>query len=105
MTPRRRFAVAGWCLLAAVVVYVMTLVAIQAGVVRWPLNWVALGLLGLALVAAIVFVALGLVGLARRSPSPRPPVIPMGWHDDPYDPGLLRYHDGAQWTDRTAAKS
>lgn len=31
-----------------------------------------------------------------------PRTTPAGWYDDPFEPGLLRYWDGGDWTDHTS---
>lgn len=31
------------------------------------------------------------------------PTAPAGWHPDPQSPGILRYWDGATWTDHRAS--
>ncbi len=31
--------------------------------------------------------------------------ITAGWYQDPVDPGLLRWWDGAAWTDQTHRKA
>jgi hypothetical protein len=35
--------------------------------------------------------------MPNRTPEPSP----AGWYEDPYEHGVLRYHDGTQWTDQT----
>jgi hypothetical protein len=35
---------------------------------------------------------------STRAPGDGPP--PAGWYDDPYEPGLQRYHSGSGWTDQ-----
>ncbi len=58
----------------------------------------AIGLVGgiCVLIALIIWI---------MSLQPNRPVVLMGWHDDPRDATMLRYHDGAAWTDRTARKA
>lgn len=59
--------------------------------------WV-LGVLGAIMVLAAVAMV---VQVNRPAVNSR---IPMGWHDDPHDPSRLRYHNGSDWTERTADK-
>jgi hypothetical protein len=35
--------------------------------------------------------------MPNRIPEPSP----AGWYEDPYEHGILRYHDGTQWTEQT----
>lgn len=37
--------------------------------------------------------------MPNRTPGPSP----AGWYEDPYEYGVLRYHDGTQWTEQTRA--
>lgn len=67
-----------------------------------PAPWIVGG-------AGVVAIIAGFVVMAMGSPDSATPAgkrsIPMGWHDDPESPGKLRYHDGTQWTDKTADKT
>lgn len=56
-------------------------------------------LVGAAGLAAIV---LGWFMIRRPDSQSR---LAAGWHDDPDSPHRLRYHDGQQWTEKTAEKS
>jgi hypothetical protein len=35
--------------------------------------------------------------------TPPPPTTPAAWYPDPHSPGILRYWDGAQWTEHRSA--
>jgi hypothetical protein len=37
--------------------------------------------------------------MPNRTPGPSP----AGWYEDPYEHGVLRYHDGTRWTEQTRA--
>lgn len=67
-----------------------------------PAPWIVGGAGVVAIIAGFVVMAMG-APAAANEPGKRS--IQMGWHDDPETPGRLRYHDGTQWTDRTAEKS
>lgn len=41
-------------------------------------------------------------GPAEAAATPSPPDIPAGWHPDPGGQRLLRWWDGARWTEHTA---
>lgn len=57
----------------------------------------------IALVGGIVLLGLGFQD-RRNWHTRKAPDITAGWHDDPESPTLLRYHDGNDWTERTASK-
>jgi hypothetical protein len=41
------------------------------------------------------------VVVTTKGPLVGPP--PVGWYEDPYEVGLLRFHDGTRWTEQTTA--
>ncbi|MBT0568279.1 DUF2510 domain-containing protein [Williamsia sp. CHRR-6] len=54
-----------------------------------------------AVVAGVVVVAIKAAGRSTSShPRPGVAVLP-GWHPDPHDPRLTRWHDGTRWTERS----
>lgn len=75
--------------------------------VRDLLGTRAQGTMGPWVVGAVgaILLVFALVLVVLDGQQSRPREVPMGWHEDPHDPTLLRYHDGSDWTDRTAAKS
>lgn len=52
----------------------------------------------------VVLLLIALVLVATAPPGPERERVEKGWHDDPQDSAKLRYHNGRQWTLRTAEK-
>ena len=99
--------------------YYMFIGAVAAGVVGFivgknatdnyksqpPGMWVLYGLAGILILGAIFVMAAAPQEASGANPRPTKPALVPGWYDDPEDPNRLRYWDGGQWTDKTAAKS
>lgn len=80
----------------------------------WVLCGIASGMIashkGLSF-GAFFFIGLllGVIGLIiaaaakGRAPAMAAPVAAAGWYPDPQMPGVVRYHDGYQWTQHTQA--
>jgi hypothetical protein len=43
--------------------------------------------------------------LAPPAPQPVPQALPAGWYPDQQDPQLMRWFDGARWTEHTQPRS
>lgn len=87
--------------------------AVTLIIILWVLCGIASGMIasnkGLSFGAYFVLgLVLGVIGViialaSKGTPAARRQVTAPGWYPCPYTNGVIRYHDGYQWTQHTQA--